>query len=383
MKVAISATNPCHLYDLAKELARRDALAAYFSGYPAWRLHPPARFPLRTHSWRTLVTYSLLRLPRPARPNPHRLFRWQDYGFDRAVADDIAHAGGEIVHAMPGQALHTFRAARAAGIETCLNHASGPVRQLMRTMREVWAREGIAASGLHHFDEAYMAREREEYQLADWHCVASTVVRNQLVDEGVSPERIWVAPYGADPKVFFPPPSNNPPRRRRIVFAGQLTLRKGLRALFAAWRDGALPRDLELDCYGTIGPDVAAELALVQGDARVHLRGPVSQVQLAAELRQSAMLVLPSLEEAFGLVVPQALNCGVPCIVSDRVGAADLIQPQRNGSIFPTGDSAALAREITWWLKNPGRFEHTWHTWEGPTDSLLRQMTQRKLVRIS
>ncbi len=38
MKISISATNPCHLYPMALELAQRDALGCYYSGYPAWKL---------------------------------------------------------------------------------------------------------------------------------------------------------------------------------------------------------------------------------------------------------------------------------------------------------------------------------------------------------
>jgi glycosyltransferase involved in cell wall biosynthesis len=66
-------------------------------------------------------------------------------------------------------------------------------------------------------------------------------------------------------------------------------------------------------------------------------------------MRTSSVLVLPSLEEGFGLVVPQALACGTPCIVSDRVGARDLISHRENGSIFAVGDSSALAAELRFW----------------------------------
>jgi glycosyltransferase involved in cell wall biosynthesis len=75
----------------------------------------------------------------------------------------------------------------------------------------------------------------------------------------------------------------------------------------------------------------------------------VGQRALAEEFRQSSVLVLPSLEEGFGLVVPQALACGLPCIVSDRVGAADLIRHRDNGSIFPVGDIEALREELVYW----------------------------------
>jgi glycosyltransferase involved in cell wall biosynthesis len=63
-------------------------------------------------------------------------------------------------------------------------------------------------------------------------------------------------------------------------------------------------------------------------------------------------LVLPSAEEAFGLVVVQALQCGVPCLVSDRVGAKDLIRPGQTGDIFPFGDVDSLGDLLIKWEQN-------------------------------
>jgi hypothetical protein len=106
--IVISATNPCHLYDLAVALHAQKALGAYHSGCPKWKLHPPADLPFCPHSFRTLVTYDWLRPPAMLRPTPYRLLRWQDRGFDRAFAAALRPADGAWIHAMPGQALAAF-----------------------------------------------------------------------------------------------------------------------------------------------------------------------------------------------------------------------------------------------------------------------------------
>lgn len=372
MKIAISATNPCHLYDLAKAWHALDALGAYHSGYPDWRLRPPAGFPLRAHSWRTVVTYAALRLPRALRPRDPALFRWQDDGFDRAVARGLRATDGEVVHALPGQALHTFRAARRLGVETCLNHASGPLARQHAILEAVAAETGGPAPTPPSAVE--LERRAAETALADWHCVASGVVRDQLIADGVPADRIWLAPYAADSACFYPPRSPRP-RGRRIVFAGQITARKGLPVLFAALGESAAADAPSLDCYGPSGIDAAPLIASAPRPARFH--GAVSQATLGEVFRNADLLVLPSWEEAFGLVVPQALNCGLPVIVSDRVGAKDLIKPRVNGSVFPAGDPDALAREIAWWLANPDAFVHEVFDWERPARSLLNQMRDR------
>src|SRR5260221_9425889 len=58
----------------------------------------------------------------------------------------------------------------------------------------------------------------------------------------------------------------------------------------------------------------------------------------------SDLLVLPSLYEPFGLVVNEAMLCGCPVAVSDRVGAKyDLVRSGENGYVFPVGNVDALA----------------------------------------
>ena len=355
------------------------ALGAYHSGYPKWKLHPPTDLPFCSHSFRTLVTYGALRLPEMIRPAAHRLFRWQDQGFDREVARSLSPVAGQSIHAMPGQALATFRQARELGMQTVLNHASGPVRQQLVLIEGEYRRTGLEFSKHHGFDSAYFEREDAEYAAADYHCVASSIVRRQLQDAGVPSERIWVVPYAADPAVFHPPAPDHPRAPMRIIYAGQLTQRKGLRVLFAAAKALRHSLAVELHLYGPRIPDIAPDLAGIGGESWIVRHGAVSQQRLAQAFREASVLVLPSWEEAFGLVVPQALNCGLPCVVSDRVGASDLIRPRENGAIFPVGDSDALAREIDWWLHNGSSFSNPLLTWDEPA-RMISELTRETKI---
>lgn len=74
--------------------------------------------------------------------------------------------------------------------------------------------------------------------------------------------------------------------------------------------------------------------------------GSLSQAELAARLRAADCLVLPSRNESFGMVVPEALASGMPAVVSDRAGAADLIAEGENGWVVPAGDAGALAARL-------------------------------------
>src|SRR5205085_1573240 len=101
------------------------------------------------HSWRTLVTYGWRRLPPSLRPADHRLYRWQDDGFDRAVARTLRPEDGAFLHALPGQARDTFLAARRLGLKTVLNHASGPTRLQADLIAPEYRRVGLEMAAHH------------------------------------------------------------------------------------------------------------------------------------------------------------------------------------------------------------------------------------------
>jgi len=389
MKISIAATNPCHLYPLALELARAEALGCYYSGYPAWKLGAPAGFPVRTHSFRTTLIYAALKyLPERLMPAPRSLFLWQDHGFDAWVGRRLAPC--DYLHAMPGQALKGFERARELGVRTVLNHATGPVRDWVRIMEPEYRRVGMRLTDVCAYDAAYFAREDREYALADFHCAASTVVREQLVNMGIAPERIWLAGYGADPAIFHAR-ERVVPERFRIIFAGQIGLRKGIRTLLEALQQ-IQREDWGMHFYGGVAPEAHQDLgayaggipasfrrppgvslrlpAAPPGRIKLTFRGSVGQAALAQAFRKGSVLVLPSLEEGFGLVVPQALNCGLPCIVSDRVGGKDLIRHRENGSVFPCGDADALAAELEWWERNWHPVQET-HGWGEPARQII------------
>ena len=87
---------------------------------------------------------------------------------------------------------------------------------------------------------------------------------------------------------------------------------------------------------------------------RMLILGFLNQSQLPAVYRAADLLVLPSLYEPFGLVVNEAMLCGCPAAVSDRVGAKyDLVKEGQTGYIFPSGDVGAMAAILRKCLSDP------------------------------
>jgi glycosyltransferase involved in cell wall biosynthesis len=112
-------------------------------------------------------------------------------------------------------------------------------------------------------------------------------------------------------------------------------------------------RDVQPHAWGLLagdGPlrDVMEEHRRRHG-TRCTMIGFLNQQRIATAYAAADALVLPSRDETWGLVVNEAMACGVPAIVSDQVGCApDLIAEGETGFSFPCGDVAALAGRMRW-----------------------------------
>lgn len=174
-------------------------------------------------------------------------------------------------------------------------------------------------------------------------CIAaSNYTRGTLIENGVTPKRIRVIPYGVDLDFFRP--HYRPSGRFTVLFAGQLIRQKGVHYLLEAWRSLRLPGS-ELRIAGKLSRENQA-FAREYGTEAVFL-GTLNRHQLRSEYQRADLLCLPSLSEGFGHVVLEALACGTPALVTESCGACDLIESGRNGFIIPV-DVNALSEKLEW-----------------------------------
>jgi len=82
---------------------------------------------------------------------------------------------------------------------------------------------------------------------------------------------------------------------------------------------------------------------------QIIFTGPVSDVYPFYQLMD--VFVLPSLEEAFGLVLLEAMQSGLPVISTDASGPREVLRNQPV-TLVPRGDSAALSQAMQKILKN-------------------------------
>ena len=134
-----------------------------------------------------------------------------------------------------------------------------------------------------------------------------------------------------------------------VIYVGQFIHRKGVDVLLAAM--GPLcaqePRlHLTLIGDGAMRAELAAQAAELGISDRVTFAGVVPSDDIRQRIAESDILVLPSRWDGWGLVVNEAFSVGVPVLVSDRCGVADIVDHERNGFVFRGEDEADLRANL-------------------------------------
>jgi glycosyltransferase involved in cell wall biosynthesis len=150
-----------------------------------------------------------------------------------------------------------------------------------------------------------------------------------------------------------PAPDGAPHAERDFLLIARLAPKKNIALAllaYAQWRrSAAWPRKLRILGSGPLESDLraqAGELGIADG---VSFEGFVQTRKVSEALANALCLILPSIEEQFGLVVIEAMAMGVPARVSSNAGAIDvMIDNGVNGWIIdprsPTSLVAAMKR---------------------------------------
>ena len=88
-------------------------------------------------------------------------------------------------------------------------------------------------------------------------------------------------------------------------------------------------------------------------DQRIAFEGRVSTERLAELYATCDVFVFPSQQEGFGIVLLEAMFCGLPVVASRVSAIPELVRDSQEGFLFPPGDSAALATAMRRLMADP------------------------------
>ena len=173
-----------------------------------------------------------------------------------------------------------------------------------------------------------------------------------------------VIPNGVDTGLFHPPDPHaaridwNLPADRRLILFGALNATRDSRKGYAQLRDalralaagGLLDRHM-LVVFGADRIENAADLGI-----EVRAVGHIEDDRRLAALYGAAdVMVAPSLQEAFGKTLIEAMACGTPVVAFAHGGPADIVAHGETGYLARPFDANDLAAGIAWCLATTAR----------------------------
>ena len=172
----------------------------------------------------------------------------------------------------------------------------------------------------------------------------------QLAHDTMPELEIPIVYNGVDTTRFSP--AKNPPRNDEIniVCVGRLIDRKGQDHLLRAFANLHLRSELtvKLTLVGT--GDAEASLKKLAADLRVtddvHFTGVVSSDVMPQVFREAEVFVLPSQNEGMSIALLEAMACGLPVVVTDTGGTAELVKENVNGFIVPWSNVNNLTEKL-------------------------------------
>jgi len=327
------------MFDLAAQMRRLGQTCEIFTGYPRWKMSPDERPSTHSRSSRLLCWRALSRLPFGARTASWERRTFGDFG--RFIARRAARMKLDVFDALDGTGLEAGTLVRRQGGVWVCNRGSSHIlsqRELVLREHEVW---NVPVPRT-YFDSWMVDRCLAEYANADAIAVPSRFAARTFLDRGFAPDRVFVRPYGVDLTAYRPQPKLD--AKFRVLFAGSVSLRKGIGYLFEAIRPLVERGAVELWLVGPVA-DEARPLMEHNRDLYTH-HGAQPRSRLAWFYSQASVLVLPSIEEGLALVQAQAMACGTPVIATTNTGAEDLFTNGLEGFIVEPGRAQPLRDRI-------------------------------------
>lgn len=266
------------------------------------------------------------------------------------VREAVATAGArwaadaDCVVAYEGFALPAFEAAAARGAKRWLNYPVAHHRQRRLIRDEELALEPSFASTWPGFDDwgpGHEAKLDREIELADRVLLGSSFAADSFAAQGVPRDKLCVVPYGVDLQTFSPPAAEPARDVFKVIYAGQLTQRKGLSYLLRGYqRFARTGSQLTLVGSAVGSPDALRPFAGLFTHVPHQTRAA-----LADRYRQSHVFVFPTLVEGMPLVVLEAMACGLPVIVTAN-GPAGIVRDGIDGFIIPERNADAVHAKL-------------------------------------
>jgi glycosyltransferase involved in cell wall biosynthesis len=267
---------------------------------------------------------------------------------DRIVASRIEKLAGriDIIHAWPLGALATLQTAARMGIPTVLERCNAHTGFAMEVVQKECDRLGVTLPSDHEhaYNAEKLRKEEEEYRLATRLLCPCDFVVKTFRDKGYPKEQLARHTYGYDETVYYPGGDQRDRKRGlTMLFVGVCAVRKGVHYALEAWLKSSASKDGTFLIAGEFLPEYEQKLAPMLKHPSVTVLG--HRTDVPELMRKSDILVLPSIEEGFGLVIAEAMGSG--CVPLASEACTEICSHMKTGLMHKVGDVEALTQHIT------------------------------------
>ncbi len=336
LKVTIIVGGRFHAFDLAEQLQKNGILYQLVTTYPKSKIE---RFNIPKEK---LLTFSFIEY---FKRGVHKIFRVYPLNyflseiFDRFASKKVKKdADVYIIWASMG--LHTIKKLKKINpkAKIILERGSVHISEQDALLKKISSKNLITKKTIN--------KELKEYKIADFIAVPSKFAKNSFSKYNINKKKLFVNPYGVDLKMFC---SKNIVRDNSVFvvgYAGTLSARKNIKGLVEAVK--LLKNDninnIRLNLVGNIEEKTFSKKLLHEDFIRYM--PAVAQKDLLFFFNDLDVFVLNSIEDGFGMVVTQALACGIPVITTKNSGGADIIEDGYNGFVISPFSNTELAEKI-------------------------------------
>lgn len=350
--IALASMNRSHLFMLAQEMDKHNKLKKFYIGYP--NLFRKTLFKSNNNIKVNHIYQSLFKLRKflflEDKNNISEIIAWKvaknfDFWLTKELKKDnikilisestYSKNAGQYVKSNSGKYIVERPCSHVLWQEKVLRENADKFGQMIRLP----TKESIET-------------DLESYHNADKIIVPSKFVKNTFKDYGIT-DKVKICPYSRgllggdriDCEIIEKIKKRNFLKKNlNILFVGSASLRKGVHILMQACLKLDLPYKVKF--VGSL-TDFAKELMSIETSFNFEYVGGLKGYALAEQYLSADLLVLPSIEEGYGMVIPEAMSYGTIPIVSSNVGASDLIQDNFNGMIFKSNNPLELTEKLT------------------------------------
>ncbi len=150
-----------------------------------------------------------------------------------------------------------------------------------------------------------------------------------------------------NPLSFYPEASSTL-LNKKVIAVGKQSYQKGYDRLLEAWKivHENYP-NWQLEIYGTIASEFKLEQKAIALNIKKSVSFHVPNKNIESKYLEASVYVLSSRFEGFGMVLIEAMACGVPCVAFDcNYGPSDIIKNEEDGFVVQNGNCEALANHI-------------------------------------